>query len=274
MADTLFAEHPVALPPPSSVLSSLPGDSTAAVVDSPPPDPNTIPIHPPNGTPPPPTGHLLPEVEMAEAAQDLSTSSHASSTPAPPDVVLNGVNGTHSDDDHPATTVASDDGAVDMNIDDDNDSDAPLPESLASVSVPPAHVAFPSTAPVENEQQMSDEPALSTPTFAPASADQDASTVYGNGNANSPTGSVRPYPDTVDDDGQPPAKRARKLSDPDIASLNHVRMLALSAYATLSRLLTPIRPRPLLPRSMTSQSPLSTLHLAPSPCLCLRRQQS
>jgi hypothetical protein len=47
-------------------------------------DPDSIPIHPPHGTPPPPTGHLLKDVEMAEQRVESFKRDTSTPTSLPP----------------------------------------------------------------------------------------------------------------------------------------------------------------------------------------------
>ncbi|KAH7104698.1 Bromodomain-containing protein [Auriculariales sp. MPI-PUGE-AT-0066] len=202
MADALLTEHaagptPESIPqlpspspsPPSSVpptysdvVVPAPDPSIVAVIATP-PDPDSIPIHPPHGTPPPPTGELLPEVEMAEAAPPApaSVSEPVAAAAAAAAPVENGVNG-HTDH------------SVDMHIDPEPDVQVPFDQPMTDTSL----AAHPLSPPSSVEQPM-----------------------YGAPNGHVSAGSVRPYPDEADDDDLPPAKRARHLSDADVASLSH-----------------------------------------------------
>lgn len=123
---------------------------------------DSIPIAPPKGTPPPPTGELLMDVQMAEQA-----------TPAPSGEPLvaemdgskgvNGVNGMTAEKESEINGLAYPESAEDMNVD--------------------------------------------TPVASLSRTEDDA--------------------DSGDFSQPPPAKRARKLSDADQASLAHVSTLCL-----------------------------------------------
>lgn len=171
------------LPQATSEAREEPLPSTQAVIDTP-PDPASLPVHAPTGqTPPPEPGHLLPEVEMAEAPVDGEDASHNPYFDAAAPV--NGdVNGDHE-----------------------------MSEVTTSVSEPVMHATVKTEA---DEQPM--QTSVSFP--GATSSTIDAATFHNltNGNTNG-NGNVRPHPDS--DDGAPPAKRARKLSDPDSASLSH-----------------------------------------------------
>lgn len=178
------------------------------------PPPDTIPIHPPNGTPPPSNGELLDDVRMAEQQQTTQETQESQDTPmdedpAPPNGHVNG-NGN-------GTTPAS------------------IPNGSSPTAVDNAH----------------------------------------------------DFPMNEDDDAQPPpAKRARKSSDADMASA-HVSIIPLtpivvrplagvlivhccipsaSLVPSSSRRLLPLlpqcRPRPLSPATTLLSSLLSTLHHA------------
>ncbi|KZW01929.1 Bromodomain-containing protein [Exidia glandulosa HHB12029] len=185
-ADTLGLQLD-SLPPPTSDVREEPLPSTVAVLDTP-PDPASIPIHAPSGTPPPEPGTLLPDVEMAEAPAEP-----ADAPPEPAPV---------PDDAPPHTNGVNGNGNVDHEMEDVS----------PSMSAPSLH---------SHVEPKAEPPVPSSVSF-PGATTIDAATFHNLTNGNGTNGSnIRPHPDSLDDDGLPPAKRARKLSDPDSASLNH-----------------------------------------------------
>ncbi|KAF8971566.1 Bromodomain-containing protein [Flammula alnicola] len=165
-------------------LDKLDNASTVPQVGTP-LDPSAIPIHPPNGTPPPPPGQLLDDVKMAESTQP---NGHVNGRN--PDVVM-------------------------------GDADTQTPAATPGISGD----------------------------FSMASIDGS-------------TGSVtRSYPEDSDDHQEPPAKRMRKYSDTDMASIAH-SATPPPASAVMSHAASPIPPPPpsTMPPPTTAGSSTSFNH--------------
>lgn len=153
---------------------------------------DSIPISPPKGTPPPPVGQLLEDVQMAEQA-----------SPTTP------VNGIATNGVLPKTELTD----VEMS--------APPPTTNGIH----AH-ATPDTQDSVASPQDTSKPQSTLPSSVsePSSSAKDTPEVTVASNS-LPNNLTRDAPSMdADDDSQPPTKRARRLSDADRASLDHVSL--------------------------------------------------
>ncbi|OAX38991.1 hypothetical protein K503DRAFT_117071 [Rhizopogon vinicolor AM-OR11-026] len=164
---------------PTSLKSEILDSASTRVEISTPLDPESIPIHPPSGTPRPQEGQLLDDVKMSEETPEvvdgLETMNQSSDVPTT-NGASNGVNGIHSTDA---------DGDVHMEQ---------SPTTNGHGDITPRQSSLPAVD--------------SAPSRATSNFDY-----------------PQQHSNTMDDDDEarpPPAKRARKYSDADQASIANV----------------------------------------------------